>query len=325
MSSPIRSGLNLQLGTAEEVTYGTPVTPSRFFPIVSESLTNDIARDESEGIVPGQRVIKSEQWYPGKKAVSGDVVMEVETKGAGRWFKNMLGGVATSQPDAVNSPTVYLHTFTPGDLPIAQTVQVGVPDTGTGTVRPFTYHGMVIGSWKLEQTDKFLLLTVSLVGEDEENSTALAVATYATGRRQFSWTNTTHTIDGSPVNVSSWSLEGTNSLAEDRYFQGSQLRKRPEEQGLRNLTGTVDGEFESLVAYQRFTSGVEVPLVSTFGGPIIEDAFTFQLVVTANIRFDGKRPETNGRQIVAQKLPYKVIDNGTTSLRLEYQTTDATP
>lgn len=321
----IRSGLNLQVGTAEESTYGTPVTVDRFFPVTGESLTNDVARDESEGIIPGQRVIKSEQWYAGKKAVSGDIPMEIETKGFGRWFKHMLGGVATSQPDAANSPTVYKHTFTPGDLPTSLTVQVGVPDTGTGTVRPFTYHGCVIGSWKIEQTDKFAVLTVSLVGEEEENSTALATASYAAGRRQFSWTSTTHTIDGSPVSVSSWSCEGTNSLAEDRYFQGSQLRKRPEEQGLRAYTGSVDGEFESLTAYTRFVNGVEVPMVTTFTGPIIEDAFAFELKVTANIRFDGKRPETNGREIVKQKLPYKVIDNSTTSIKFEYQTSDVTP
>lgn len=321
----IRSGLALQLGTAEESTYGTPVTVDRFTPIRNQTLKNDVGRIESEGIIPGQRVIKSEQWYPGKKAVAGDVIAEVETKGTGRWFKHALGGAATTQPDAVNSPTVYLHTFTPGDLPTSLTVQVGKPDVG-GTVRPFTYHGCVISGWKLEQSvDGLLLFTPSLIGEEEDNATALATATYAAGRRQFPWTNTTHTIDGSPVNVKSWSLEGTNGVAEDRYFQGSPLRKRPEEQALRTFMGSVDGEFESLTAYTRFLDGVEVPMVTTCTGPIIEDALTFQLKVTTNIRFEGDTPENNGREIVQQKLPYKVIDNGTTSIKIEYQTSDATP
>lgn len=150
---PIRSGLALQLGTAEETVYGTPVTVNKFHPIRSESITNDVGRNESEGIVSGQRVITSDQWYQGKKNPTGDAALEVETKNFGRWFKHAMGGVATTQPDAANSPTVYKHTFTPGDLPTSLTVQVGKPDVSTGTVNPFTYHGVTIASWKLEQKE----------------------------------------------------------------------------------------------------------------------------------------------------------------------------
>jgi hypothetical protein len=321
-----RSGIALQLGTAEETTYGTAVTPDRFFPIRSQGIKAPIGRNESEGIVPGPRVLRSSQWYAGKKGPAGPVVMEMETKGFGRWFKHMLGGSATTQPDAVASPTVYKHTFTPGDLPTGLTVQVGKPDVTTGTVHPFTYPGCVVGAWKIEQTvDGFAVVTVDLLGQDEDLDTALAVATYAAGRRQYPWVNTTYTIDGSPVNVSSWSIEGSNGLADDRYFMGSQLRRRPEEKALRNYSGTIGGEFESMTAYQRFVDGEEVPLVATFTGPIIEDALPFSVVITANVRFDGDTPEDSGREIVKQNLPYKVIDDETTSIKVEYQTTDATP
>lgn len=323
---PIRSGLALQLGTAEETVYGTPVTVNKFYPIRSESLSNDIGRNESEGIVSGQRVITSDQWYAGKKNPTGDAALEVETKGFGRWFKHAMGGVVTSQPAAGPSPTVYLHTFTPGDLPTSQTVQVGKPDVSTGTVNPFTYHGVTIGSWKLEQkVDDFLLFTPSLIAEEEENSTGLAAVTYAAGRKQFSWVTSSYTLAGSPFNVKTFSLDGNNGVADDRYFQGSQLRKRPEEQAMRVYNGNLEGEFESLTAYQRFTSGTEVPLVATFTGPIIEDALLYQLVITANVRFDGTTPPGAGRGIIQQQLPFKVIDNTTTSLKLEYQTSDATP
>lgn len=321
----IASGMSAQLMTAEELTYGTPVTTDRGFEFRSESLKLDIERIESQGIRAGQRVLRSGQWYPGKKSVSGDVVMELGNKGFGRWWKHALGGVATTQPDAVASPTVYLHTFTPGDLPVAQTIQVGRPDV-TGTVRPFTYHGCRVGSWKLESSvSELAVLTMSMIGEDEDTAAALAAVNYAAGLRGMTFVNGTLTVAGSGQDVMSVSVEGKNGIAEDRYFHGSQLRKKPEEQALREFTGTLGTEFESLTAYNRFVNGTEAELVLTYTGGIIEDALTYQTVITANVRFDGETPAIGGREIVKQNLPWKVVDDGTTSIQVEYQTTDATP
>lgn len=321
----IGSGMSAQLMTSEEVTYGTPVTTDRGFEFRSESLKLDIERIESQGIRAGQRVLRSSQWYPGKKSIGGDVVKELGNKGDGRWWKHALGGVATTQPDDENSPTVYLHTFTPGDLPVAQTIQVGRPDV-TGTVRAFTYHGCRVGSWKLEASvSELAVLTMSMIGEDEDTATALAEATYPTGLRGMSFVNGTLEVASSAMDVQSVTVEGANGLAEDRYFLGSQLRKSPLEQALRAFTGTVQPEFESLVAYQRFVTGTEAELVLTFAGDVIEDALRFETVVTAHVRFDGETPAIGGREIVKQNLPWKVVDDGTTSIKVEYQTTDATP
>ncbi|HYQ63555.1 phage tail tube protein [Actinophytocola sp.] len=317
--------MSAQLMTAEETVYGTPVTTDRGFEFRSESLKLDIERIESQGIRAGQRVLRSAQWYPGKKSVSGDVVMEMGNKGFGRWWKHALGGTVTSQPDAANSPTVYRHTFTPGDLPTGQTIQVGRPDV-TGTVRPFTYHGCTVASWKLEAAvSELAVLTMSMLGEDEDTATSLAAVSYPTGLSGMTFVNGTLSVASSNLDVKSVSVEGKNGIADDRYFMGSQLRKQPLEQALREFSGTMEPEFESLTAYNRFVNGTEAALVLTFAGGIIEDALTFQTVLTANIRFDGETPAIGGREIVKQTLPWKVIDNSTTSIKVEYQTSDATP
>ncbi|HEV2778545.1 MAG TPA: phage tail tube protein [Actinophytocola sp.] len=321
----IPSGLSAQLGTAEEVTFGTPVTVDRFFEFrPPANLKYDIERIESQALRSGARVLRSDRWAAGKKSVSGDIVMELANKSFGRWFKHAFGGVASAQPDAGGAPTVWKHTFTPGDIPTGQTIQIGRPDTG-GTVRPFTYHGCKVSGWKIESSvGEIATVTMSILGEDEDTSTALAAVSYPASLTLMTFVQGTLTIGGSAQDVMSASVEGNNGLAEDRYFLGSQLRKNPLESKLRPYTGKLDAEFESLTAYNRFVNGTEAELVLLFQGATIATTYKFETKITANVRFDGDTPEvTDG--ITKQGLPFKVVDNSTTSIKLEYQTTDTTP
>lgn len=321
----IPTSLSAQLMTFEETTYGTPGTPDRGYEFRSESLKLDIERIESQGLRSGQRVLRSDRWAAGKKSVSGDVVLELMNKSFGRWFKHAFGGVVTSQPDAPGNPTVYKHTFTPGDIPTGQTIQVGRTDVG-GTTRPFTYHGCRVGGWKLEcAVDEIATFTASIVGEDEDTATALATITYPATMSLMTFTQGTLSIAGSAVDVKSASVEGSNGLAEDRYFLGSSLRKAPLEANLREYTGTLDSEFTDLTAYNRFVNGTEAELILLFEGATISTTYKYQTKVTANVRFDGETPSIGGPEIVMQSVPFKVVDNGTTSIKVEYQTTDTLP
>lgn len=322
----IPSGLSAQLGTAEEVTYGTPVTVDRFFEFRgSGPLALDIERIESQALRAGRRVQRSDRWVAGKKDVKGDIVVELANKSMGRLWKHALGGVATSQPDAGGSPNVYLHTFTPGDMPTGLTVQVGRPDTG-GTVRPFTYHGCKVASWELAcAVGELAALKLSMIGEDEDTSTGLAAASYPAGLTLFSFVQGTLTVAGSPQEIMSGSIGCDNGLATGRYFWGSQLRKNPLEAALRKPGGKLDAEFESLTAYNRFVNGTEAALLMLFQGATIQNTYKYECKITANVRFDGATPELSGTEIVKQSLPYAVVDDGTTSIKVEYQTTDTTP
>lgn len=321
----IPSGLSAQIGTAEEVTYGTPVTVDRFYEFRSESLKLDIERVESSALRTGQRVLRSDRWSAGKKSVGGDVVMELANKSFGRWFKHMLGGTATAQPDAAGNPTVYKHTFTPGDLPVGQTVQVGRTDVG-GTTRAFTYHGCRVGSWKVEcSVGEIATVTASLIGEDEDTATALAVASYPASLSLMTFVQGTLTVGGSAMDVASASVEGNSGLDGDRYFLGSQLRKSPLEAAMRVFSGTLDPELVDLTAYNRFVNGTEAEMVLLFQGGTISGIYKYETKITANVRFDGETPNVSGTQIIRQPLPYKVTDTGTLSLKVEYQTTDTLP
>lgn len=319
------TGIDSQLMLAEETTYGTPVTPARGFRFIDESLGLSIERIASAELRATSRVARSEDWAAGARSVTGDVNMELATKGHGIWFKHALGGVATSQPDAAGNPTVYKHTFTPGDLPTGLTVQVGRPARG-GTVHPFTYHGCTVANWQLDCAISGLAkLKFGLLGEDEDTATALAVVSYATAIRRLSFVQGSLTIAGSAVKVKNATVSGTNTLAEDGYSLGSALREQPLEAGMRSLTGSVAGDFRDLAAYNRFVDGTEAELILLFQGGTISSTYKYETKVTANVRFDGETPKVTGAGVLQQNLPFTIVDNGTTSIKIEYQTTDTTP
>ncbi|RKT49360.1 phage tail tube protein [Saccharothrix australiensis] len=323
MTTP--TGISARLMTAEQATYATGAVVDRGVEFRQESLKLEIARIASTALRGGTLIQRSDRWKAGRRAVTGDITMEVADRGFGRWFKHMLGGASTGQPDAVNSPTVYRHVFTPGTLPPGLTVQVGRPDAA-GVVRPFTYTGCRVRQWTLEATvNELLTLTVALIGRDATTETPLAELTYPAGAELFSFIQGSLTVDSSAMPVRRFQMQGGNTLGDERYFLGSALRDRPEEIGLREITGTVEPEFTSLDVYHAFVAGSEAEMVLRFQGDVIEDALPYALEVTANVRYDGAEPNVDGPQQLLNPWPFAVVDNGTLSLEIAYQTTDTTP
>jgi len=325
----IPSGLSAQLGAGEETTYGTAATISRFFPFRTESLALDVQRMESTALRSGGRLLRADRWAPGRRSVAGDVALEVETQGLGLWFKHALGGVTTDQPDASGAPEVYRHRFAIGDLPTGLTVQVGRPDQA-GTVHPYTYTGCRISSWTLEcQVDEIATLQLSLLGQDCTTATPLATATYPAGSSLLTWARGAITLDGAELCVRSLSLQGTNGLAEDRYCLGNPLRRQPSEMALREITGTLEVGFEDLALYQRFVQAAPdqppAELVVLLEGPTIAGTYRSHLQITAQVRIDANTPVVGGAELLMQQVPIRVVDTGTASLVIEYQTTDTTP
>ena len=298
----LKSGMAAQLGVKAETTWGTFVAPTRFYPLISESLTEEIDRLESEGIIAGQRVLRSEQWAAGNVDVGGDIQTELYQQGMGALLKACFGAVATTGAGP------YTHTFTPGDLTDDHlSVQVGKPDTA-GTVQPFSFYGMKVTDWELSiEAGGLVKLTTSLVGKQLATSDSLATASYGTGAATpFTFKHATASVAGGAANVKKLTIKGSNGLDGDRRFIGSEYRAEPLEADLREYGGTVDLEFESLTQYNRFRNANEVALVST-----ISAGASASLTPPMTVRFDGATPEVDGRGIVQLSAPYKCI--GTTT------------
>lgn len=298
----LKSGLAAQLGVKAETTWGTFVAPTRFYPLISESLTEEIARLESEGIIAGARVLRSEQWAAGNVDVGGDIQTELYQQGMGALLKACFGAVSTSGAGP------YTHTFTPGDLTDDHlSVQVGKPDVA-GTVQPFSFVGMKVTDWELAmEAGGLVTLSTSLVGKSLATSESLATASFGTGAATpFTFKHASATIAGGAANVKKLTIKGSNGLDGDRRFIGSEYLAEPLEADLREYSGTVDLEFENLTQYNRFRNADEVALVST-----ISAGASASLTTTMNVRFDGATPEVDGKGIVQLSAPYKCIGTST--------------
>lgn len=298
----LKSGLAAQLGVKAETTWGTFVAPTRFYPLISESLTEEIDRLESEGIVTGLRVLNTAQWAAGNVDVGGDIETELYQQGMGALLKACFGAVSTSGAGP------YTHTFTPGDLTDDHlSVQVGKPDVA-GTVQPFSFVGMKVTDWELAmEAGGLVTLSTSLVGKSLATSESLATASFGTGAATpFTFKHASATIAGGAANVKKLTIKGSNGLDTDRRFIGSEYLAEPLEAELREYSGTVDLEFENLTQYNRFRNANEVALVST-----ISAGASASLTTTMNVRFDGSTPEVDGRGIVQLSAPYKCIGTST--------------
>jgi hypothetical protein len=321
------SGLSAQLGIVDETpSYGTLTTVSRFYEFTDESVAQGIPRIESKGLRAGTRVLRSAQWVPGARMPGGDVTMEVANKSFGLWLKHMFGAVASSQPSVGTDPTVWDHTFTPGDLTgKSLTAQFGRPDQ-SATVRPFTYSGVKVAKWELSsKLDELVHLKLSLLAQDEATATALATASYPTAVSLLVFTQGTLSVAGSAIDVTEVTLTGDNKLNDSRKKLGSPVRKEPLEKELRDYLGDITAYFADLTVYNRFIAGTEAALVLNFVGAIISNALTFQLQITENVRFDGETPKVGGPEEVMQPLKVKAVDAGSGAISVLYRTTDTTP
>lgn len=296
----IPSGLDAQIGFAAESTYGTAATVTRFLPLVEESVSQEIERMESSGIIAGARVLRSQQWAAGKEVIEGDVGFELYDRSLGLLFTHMFGtaGVSGSGP--------YTHTFSPGTLTgKSLTMQIGTPDTG-GTVRPFTFAGTKIASWELACSEgEIATLGLSVAAKSVTTATALATTSYAASISPMVFTSGSVTIGGSAVQAKGVTLSGDNGLDTERYFLGSGQMSEPLEAELRTYDGTVDLEFSDLTQYNRFTGATEAALVIALAKG------TSTATITANVRFDSNRPNVGGTGLVMQGVPFKCVGAST--------------
>ena len=314
----LKSGLAAQLGIKTETTWGTPVTVDRFTPLVSESMTEKIARMESGGIIAGARVLRSAQWAAGDVEVSADLRFELYQQGVGLWFRHMFGAVSTSGSNP------YTHTFTPGDLTDDHfTLQIGKPDV-SGTVQPFTFAGCKVTEWELAaKAGELVTLGVSVVGKSLATGTSLATASLGTGSgTPFTFKHASVTVGGSSANVKEISLKGANGLQTDRRFIGSEFVSEPLEAELREYSGEATLEFESLTQMNYFRNATENALVLT-----ISAGASASVTITTNVRWDGSTPEVSGRGVVELKAPFKCVGASTDAgaITAVMINTDATP
>lgn len=293
------AGLFAQCGWALETVPGVPAAVSRSVPFVSESMGQEIARDEPDTLVAGNRLRRSGQWSPGERTVGGYLGFELFPSGAGELFTLMLGSAVTTQVGVDR----YQHRFTPGSLNgLSATFQVGKPTTGI--VIPFTYAGCKVASWELAVTaGEYATMGLQLAAISETTLIPFVPLT-PPGRRPLFGSDAHITVDGSVLAGRRLRLNGDNALDIDRrpVASDSDTIREPLEDGLRPTGGSLAGiEFRDLTAYQLFIDGTEAALtVDMWAGPDL-------VQIEANVRFDGTTPNVEDRGLLATDIPFTII------------------
>ena len=326
MTDTIHSGLAAQLMIAEEVTYGTFVTPTRSLELVSESMKTSIERIESKGLRAGRRVVG--KWLPGKTASVGDIDLEVNGIGFGMLFKHCFG------TDTITGPTdtvKYTHTMSPTDLPVGLSMQIGKPSID-GTVQPFSYAGCRVNTWEMGmKAGELLTLKCGIVAQSEVSASGtIPLAVYSDPAiHLMSFVGAGVTCGGVEVDLTDFTFKGDNKLDTSRFkLRSAATIKQPLENSWREYMGTLTADFESMVQYNHFLAGDELSVVATFVGALIAGGTTstYGVTITANCRYDGDTPAVNGPGLLGLTIPVKVSASGATdagAISLVYSTSDS--
>src|SRR5689334_6206104 len=105
--------IDTQWGVKEEVTYGTPLTVTKFSPLISEAIQANVLKLESAARRSGSQFQRADANIPTYINSKGDVVLPVLNRGLGIYLKHMFGAIATSGPA---DTAAYTHTATVATL-----------------------------------------------------------------------------------------------------------------------------------------------------------------------------------------------------------------
>ena len=286
-------GADAQIGYKSESTPGTLVVVDQFPPFLSEGLAQVINYLDTETISSRHTLSVTKQ---GTVEVGGSVSFELANVDLATLLTHMMGKVVTSGVGP------YEHVATPGSL-VGKSMswQVGRPSSG-GTVHPFDYAGMKIGSWTISaDVGSIATMDLDLVGMTEATGGPLATASYDTAWEPFVFTEASLTVAGTSIaTVRSLSITGENAI-ERRVRLGSGVSKEPLQIGRRPYTGTVAMDFDDLTQYAQYVAGTQVALVALF------DNGTDTLTVTANVQYTGDTPVVGGQELLEQSLPFRAL------------------
>lgn len=336
--------LDFTVGMSAESVYGTYVAPTRFAEAEAK-LKYDVQTVQSPALRPSKRVALASRNSVAKYDVSGDLEMDVLTKGAGFYLKGMFGAVTSTQ-DA--STTVYQHVFTPSQsaAPPSYTIQEVLPLLD-GTLQPHTFTGCSFSSFELTAAaDAMLRMKFGLVGKQLVTATGAVAATYLSpdpdvftflhGNIKLGGTLTAPTTTAlatssaaAAVNVKDVTITVNNGLDSEGWnLGGAGMRSRSPVNGAMKVTGKMTVEYTDNVLRDAYLAQTSLPLLLTFTHPtpiVAALLGSFQVALPA-IRLKGEVPASNGGAPITQSIDFEAFDSGSAAqpIWVVYRSLDVT-
>lgn len=288
------TGLDAQLGIITETNFGFGITPTRFFPIKSESLTEQIDQLVSTAIVPGRMLYDTEQMKQGMGHVGGSIEMDLYQEQTAIWWYHLLGATAV----AGGGP--YTHTATPAQgTGLGFTLQKGVPDV-SGTVQPWQIAGCkVVSATLAAAVGSPVSLKVDIMGTvTADTNTSLATASFADNSAvPMSWADASATVNGNSVAAQAWELN-VDGKKPERPLLGRKISAEPLTSDRFEVSGKVTTEYEDEVEQDAFRNGTSLDVVLA-----VNDG-TQSCTATVKTVLSGSDPVVAGPGIVAHDLTW---------------------
>ncbi len=296
MTTGIGSGISGQIGYGAESTVGTGVTPTRFFPLISENIQDKRPRMESDAIIANRIVDDAAQWAAGNIMIAGPVQHRLYDHSMVLLMKHLFGtyGVTGAGP--------YTHTVSPGSTTgLGLTTQVGRPDS-TGTIQPFTFSGGKISKGEIGlKSGQIATLGLDMLFMNMTTATALAAPSYAAALNPIHFLQMSVLVAGAvTMKTHSAKLSFDSKLAE-RRFNGQATTDEPLREQQMEITGDLEPEFIGLTEYNRFVNANQFAIVVTLTSG--SNSYTF----TYNARYDGDAANLASTKILNQPLKFKAI------------------
>lgn len=307
------------VGVAQESTYGTAVTVARFVEFTEETFDYSKNVVQGAGLRVGSRVARSGRRVVTTSEAGGDLTFECLSKGQGLLWEAMMG---TGTSTLVSGAT-YQQVFTLADVPPSLTIQKGIPRVD-GTVDPYTFTGSQCDSFEFSFGNAEIATVTSTWNcKDVTTATAYAAPSYASSANLYHFANgsiTTGTVTApttttlassvtSVANVRSGTISVNHNPANDRYNFGAGGKKAKPTVGLREITGTLEVEYDSTTFRDAVLAETPMSLLVTFTAGALGVGNETLQVVLSEIKLDGKLPTSNGGELVTVGLEFTVLDN----------------
>jgi hypothetical protein len=327
-------------GTGSEVTFGTPVTPTRWYEPLPGTMDFNInpAFTDGGGMRVASVVDRADRSVITTADATGGSSFELLTRGYGLLWEACLGAATST----LVSGSTYQQVITPisssSTLP-ARTVQVGVVDA-TGTVNPFTFEGGTVSEWTLSMDNAGLVtLEVQWDFENWSTATGLTTPTYTASANQFhfgqatigiggAYTHPTTTALGAAAttvsNVRAFSITCNNNVDAGRYNATGTGRKQRQLAGKREITGSVEYEYDANTNRDNFIANTSTPLVLTLTSSeaLSTGTATFQVCIP-NMKWRAGTPQQTDGPVPTVSGDFKVFENGTNpAVALVHRTAD---
>ncbi|MGZ0067861.1 phage tail tube protein [Microbacterium arborescens] len=339
--------LDFSVGIGKETTYGAPVAPTRFVESPAK-IKYDVKTVQSKGLRPGKGVNRLNRHSVARFEGSGDLSLDVPTRGFGFLLNAVMGAVANTLV-AGTTPPLYQqnHTLSTTDPVPTYTIQEVLPTLGGVNSHPHTFTGCAFDSLELSAKEGSIVeAKFALTARELQTAFAAAATSYPADDSLFTFvhgaigiggtlteptTTAPAALSGTPAaNVADFSISVKRALDSDGWnLGGAGLRSRAPVLGRPELTGKLTAEYTDNTLRDAYLSQTPLPVVLTFTHNVIASGThkpMLQVVLPA-VRLKGEIPSSDDGNPIKISADFEAFDNGTAAqpIWIVYRTLDTTP